>query len=463
MAKYNTGRLDSLFALDSLTAPQPVDSMRMEWDKLTADQQAEYRGYAEFQNVLTHTAGSDTSVVDSGSTASSALKSLKNISANAPTVVDSSSVTAVDSTSNLANIDSIRTGADDVADTNKVFSKAFEGFGLPTVSERLQTNLMPAVGIGAFEVGKKIYTTIKSRLGEGGFWQKTSKANTGLFKNLLAYDLAMHSQGLIYNYLRGEEQEVFGKEVPGFQGIEYGGKNIKFGEESYTPAIASGAGAWGIYHGTKAILGKAPEIASNFSKLIMNNAKVGRGAYLFDKAMTSATDDAILHMTGRGPVPNYLKKQQVGRARSKAEKKIFKQLRKELGAKKFNTLKKVLKNVGDNKLGRGEAIGKYIIKKSPWLGGKIIALASLGAAGKLTPSWITQGVAAGMNILLAKDIFDLAMTDKFIQNALGLEVSDIPTQEQALVDEWIREERYSIDPDDPFFAPQRRYGPHLDY
>ena len=366
-------------------------------------------------------------------------------------------------TSDLANVDSIRAGANanDVADTNSVFKEAYRGFGLFPVSEQLQTNLMPAIGIGAFEAGKKVYSTIKSRLGEGGAWQKTGRANVGLFKNLIAYDLAMHSQGLIYNYLRGDEQELFGKSFQGFQGVEYGDKNIRFGEESYVPAIASGAGAWGIFKGTRHALGKAPEIASNFSKIVLNNANVGRGAYILDKALTTATDDAVLRMTGRGPIPNYMHKQNVARARSKAEKQVFKQLRKELGAKKFNTMKKILLNIGDNKMGRWSKIGKYIMKKSPWLGGKIIALAGLGAAGKLTPWWVTQGVAAAMNIMLAKDIFDLAMTDKFIQNALGLEVSDIPSQEQALVDEWVREEKYSLDPNDPFFAPGSTYGHQL--
>ena len=178
-----------------------------------------------------------------------------------------------------------------------------------------------------------------------------------------------------------------------------------------------------------------------------------------DKAMTSATDDAVLRMTGRGPIPNYMHKQNVARARAKAEKQVFKQLRKELGAKKFNTMKKILLNIGDNKMGRGAKIGKYIMKKSPWLGAKIISLAGLGAAGKLTPWWITQGASAAMNIMLAKDIFDLAMTDKFIQNALGLEISDVPIEEQALVDEWIREEKWSLDPNDPFFAPGSTQGP----
>ena len=49
MAKYNTGKLDSLFALDSLNAQQPVDSVRMQWDKLGADDQSEYGSFEEFK------------------------------------------------------------------------------------------------------------------------------------------------------------------------------------------------------------------------------------------------------------------------------------------------------------------------------------------------------------------------------------------------------------------------------
>ena len=454
--KYTT-QLDSIFALDSLAALSQEDSMRKEWDALSANDQAEYGSFGEYKNIGTYTAGSDTSILDTGLTASNAIKSLKNIKGGSA-VVDTPMVT-----SDLADIEGIGLGtnANVVATSNKVFNEAYKGFGLFPVSEQLQTNLLPAIGIGIFEGGKKVYSTIKSRLGEGGAWQKTGRGNVGLFKNLLAYDLAMHSQGLIYNYLRGDEQELFGKSFQGFQGIEYGGKNIRFGEESYVPALASGAGAWGIFKGTRYALGKAPEIASNFSKIVLNNANMGRASYILDKALTSATDDAVLRMTGRGPIPNYMHKQNVARARAKAEKQVFKQLRKELGVKKFNTMKKILLNIGDNKMGRGAKIGQYIMKKSPWLGGKIIALAGLGAAGKLTPWWVTQGAAAAMNIMLAKDIFDLAMTDKFIQNALGLEISDIPSQEQALVDEWIREEKFSLDPDDPFFAPETIYGPQL--
>lgn len=441
--KYTT-QLESIFALDSIAAFSQEDSMRKEWDTLSADDQAEYGSFGEYKNIGTYTAGSDTSILDTDLTASNAIKSLKNIK-GISAVVDTPVVSP-----DLEDIEGIGLGtnANDVATSNKVFNEAYKGFGLFPVSEQLQTNLMPAIGIGAAELGSRGYTTLKTRLGEGGFFQRAGRGNVGLFKNLLAYDLAMHSQGLIYNYLKDVE-------------IEHGDKNIKFGEESYAPAIGSGIGAWAIYRGARWGSDKISNVAKNVSKLVLNNMKMGRGAYLYDKAMIAATDDAILRMTGRGPVPNFMYKQNVARARAKAERKIFRQLGQELGFKKRDMLKKILKNIGENTMGKGMAIGKYLTKKSPWLGGKIISLAGLGAAGKLIPTWITQGASAGMNILLANDIFNLAMTDKTIQNILGLEVSDIPSQEQALIDEWSREERFSLDPDDPFFAPETTYGPQL--
>ena len=436
--KYTT-QLDSIFALDSLAAISQEDSIRMEWDKLDSTTQADYGSFSGYKDLGTATY---TETDNSTLTAVNAIDSLKNIKSDS-TVVDSPTL-------DLAGIDDIGIGTNpnDVATSNTVFNEAYKGFGLFPVSEKLQTNLMPAIGIGTAELASRGYTTLKTRLGEGGFFQKTGRANVGLFKNLLAYDLAMHSQGLIYNYLKDVE-------------IEHGDKNIKFGEESYAPAIGSGVGAWAVYRGARWGADKVSNVAKNVSKLVLNNMKMGRGAYLYDKAMTAAADDAVLRMTGRGPVPNFMFKQNVDRARAKAEKKIFRQLGQEMGKKKRDALKKILKNIGDNPMGKGMALGKYITKKSPWLGGKIISLAGLGAAGKLFPSWVTQGASAGMNILLANDIFNLAMTDKTIQNILGLEVSDIPSQENALIDEMIREEKFSLDPNDPFFAPETTYGPQL--
>lgn len=440
--KYTT-QLDSIFALDSLAAISQEDSIRMEWDKLDSTTQADYGSFSGYKDLGTATY---TETDDNTLTAVNAIDLLsQNIPANISAVTDTPSVVP---TSDLGNVVDIRAGKDEISKTNTIFNKAYKGFGLFPVSEKLQTNLMPAIGIGTAELASRGYTTLKTRLGEGGFFQKTGRANVGLFKNLLAYDLAMHSQGLIYNYLKDVE-------------IEHGDKNIKFGEESYAPAIGSGVGAWAVYRGARWGSDKVSNVAKNVSKLVLNNMKTGRGAYLYDKAMTAAVDDAVLRMTGRGPIPNYMHKQNVDRARAKAEKKIFRQLGKELGFKKRDMLKKILKNIGENTMGKGMAIGKFLTKKSPWLGGKIISLAGLGAAGKLFPSWVTQGASAGMNILLANDIFNLAMTDKTIQNILGLEVSDIPSQENALIDEMIRKEKFSLDPNDPFFAPETTYGPQL--
>ena len=48
--KYTT-QLDSIFALDSLAALQPIDSVRMEWDSLKDDEQAEYGSFDEYKNM----------------------------------------------------------------------------------------------------------------------------------------------------------------------------------------------------------------------------------------------------------------------------------------------------------------------------------------------------------------------------------------------------------------------------
>ena len=441
MAEYNTGKLDSLFALDSLAAQQPVDSVRIQWDNLGADEQSEYGSFAEFKQF-----GSTPSIspneTDSILPPPNASTALNNMPSD-------TNAAAMAASSDLANLQGIREGKNIAKNSNQAFNNlAFKGFTLPPVSEELQTNLMPAVGIAASEIGFKVWTTTRNKLGEGGFFKRTGRANVGLAKNLLAYDLAMHTQGMLYKYLQGTE-------------IEYGGKKIKFGEESYAPAIGSGLGAWGTYRGAKWSLGKGSDMAKNVFNLVKNNATMGRGAYLYDKAMTLAADDAVLKMTGRGPVPNYMYKQNVDRARAKAEKKIFRQLGQEMKKSQRDALKKILKNIGDNPMGKGMALGKYITKKSPWLGAKIISLAGLGAAGKLIPTWVTQSASVTLNWMLARDIFNLAMTDKTIQNILGLEVSDIPSQEQALIEQWTREEKFSLDPNDPFMQPGRQLGPQL--